>query len=232
MRRSTEPEMMDLPGQPRELLTEDLRNLRRINRYLGCHRNVLRGLARLVSSNKLRAFTLLDIGTGSADIPAVIVRWARANHVRARIVALERDPVGVQEAAEQTRKFSEITVIRGDGISPPFDAACFDFVLASQLLHHFSDSEIIAALRTWARLARVAIIVNDLVRHPLAYHGIRLVAKIFTRNEMTRTDGPRSVERACTTSEWRELFRRANIGKFSVQWALPFRVLGVISISR
>jgi len=160
------------------------------------------------------------------------VRWARRNHVRARIAALERDGVSVEEAAQQTRKLPEITVIRGDGMSPPFGAASFDFVLASQLLHHFSDAQIIAALRTWARLARCAIIVNDLVRHPLAYQGIRLVTKAFTQNEMTRTDGPRSVERACTIAEWRELFRRANIGKFSVQWALPFRVLGVISISR
>ena len=232
MRRSAELEMMDLPGQPRELVTEDLRNLRLINRYLGCHRNVLRGLARLVSTNQLRAFTLLDVGTGSADIPEVIVRWARANHISARIVALERDPVTVEEAAEQTRKLPEITVIRGDGMSPPFDAASFDFVLASQLLHHFSDAQILAALRTWARLARGAIIVNDLVRHPLAYQGIRLVTKMFTHNEMTRTDAPRSVERACTISEWRELFRRANVGNFSLQWTLPFRVLGVISISR
>jgi SAM-dependent methyltransferase len=140
--------------------------------------------------------------------------------------------VSVEEAAQQTRKLPEITVVRGDGLSPPFNAGSFDFVLSSQLLHHFSDSQIIAALRTWARLARRAIIVNDLVRHPLAYHGIRLVTKTFTRNEMTRTDAPRSVQRACTISEWRELFRRANIGKFSVQRALPFRVLGVISISR
>ena len=232
MRRSAEPEMMDLPGQPRQLLTEDLRNLRVINRYLGCHRNVLRGLARLVRTNKLQAFSLLDVGTGSADIPEVIVGWARRNHVTARITGLERDTVSVEQAAEQTRNFPEITLVRGDGMSPPFGAASFDFVLASQLLHHFSDAQIIAALRMWARLARCAIIVNDLVRHPLAYHGIRLVAKTFTRNEMTRTDGPRSVERACTISEWRELFARANIGKFSVQWALPFRVLGVISISR
>ena len=117
MKRSVEPEMMDLPGQPRELLAGDLRNLRLINRYLGCHRTVLRGLARVVSSKKLRAFTLLDVGTGSADIPEVIVRWARANRIGARIVALDRDPVGVEEAAEQTGKLPEITVIRGDGMS-------------------------------------------------------------------------------------------------------------------
>lgn len=232
MRRSAEPEMMDLPDQPGELLTEDLRNLRLINRYLGCHRNVLRGLARLVWTNQLPSFSLLDVGTGSADIPEVIVRWARRNHVTARIAALERDPVSVEEAADQIRNSPEITLVRGDGMSPPFGPASFDFVLASQLLHHFADSQIIAALRTWARLARRAIIVNDLVRHPIPYQGIRLVTKAFTRNAMTRSDGPRSVQRACTISEWRELFRRANVGEFSVQWVLPFRVLGVISTSR
>src|SRR5690348_17871972 len=108
MRRSAEPEMMDLANQPRQLLTEDLRNLRLINRYLGCHRNVLRGLARLVQTNKLQTFSLLDVGTGSADIPEVIVRWARRNHVRARIAALERDRVSVEEAARSEEHTSEL----------------------------------------------------------------------------------------------------------------------------
>ena len=48
MKRSTEKEMMDLPGNPRELLVEDLRNLRIINRYLGGYRGVIKGLKRLV----------------------------------------------------------------------------------------------------------------------------------------------------------------------------------------
>jgi hypothetical protein len=47
---------------------------------------------------------------------------------------------------------------------------------------------------------------------------------------MTRVDAPRSVQRACTIAEWREVIRRADIGAFRVEWALPFRVLGVISL--
>jgi SAM-dependent methyltransferase len=231
MKRSTEREMMDLPGQPRELLADDLRNLRIINRYLGGHRNVLRGLARLVNEQKLDRFTLLDIGTGSGDIPTVIARWARRQRIAVRISGLEREAATVEEAVDQTRNFPEITILRGDAAAPPFGAGSFDFVLTSQVLHHFKDEQIIALIRTWARLARRGIIVSDLVRHPVAYHGIRLLTKGFTRNIMTRTDAPLSVQRACTISEWRELLRRADVGRLRVRWMFPFRVLGLISLT-
>jgi SAM-dependent methyltransferase len=230
MKRSTEKEMMDLPGQPKEILVDDLRNLRIINRYLGGHRNVLRGLAALVNEQKLDRFTLLDIGTGSGDIPTVIARWARRQQITARISCLDREAVTVDEAVDQTRSFPEITILRGDATAPPFGARSFDFVLTSQLLHHFTDEQNIALLRTWARLARRAIIVSDLVRHPIAYHGIRLLTKGFTPNLMTRTDAPLSVRRACTISEWRELLRRADVGRLSVRWMFPFRVLALISL--
>jgi ubiquinone/menaquinone biosynthesis C-methylase UbiE len=137
MKRSSEKEMMDLPGQPKELLADDLRNLRIINRYLGCYRNVLRGLARLVGEQKLHRFTLLDVGTGSGDIPTVIARWARRQQIAAQITGLEREAATVEEAIDQTRSFPEITIVRGDATAPPFGAGSFDFVLTSQLLHHF-----------------------------------------------------------------------------------------------
>jgi SAM-dependent methyltransferase len=230
MKRSAELELMDRPGQPRELLTEDLRNLRVINRFLGCHRNVLRGLARLVRADRLQDFTLLDVGTGSADIPGAIVRWARRRNIAARVSGLEREAITVEQAVMQTKSLPEIAIIQGDALALPFRAGSFDFILASQLLHHFTDDQIVALLRNWARLARRAIIVSDLVRHPLAYHGIRLLTLGLTRNEMTRVDAPLSVRRACTISEWRELIRSADIGAFRVERALPFRVLGVISL--
>lgn len=228
MKRSSELEMMDLPGQPRELLIQDLRNLRIINRYLGCYRTVLRGLACALKGQSTRGFTLLDVGTGNADIPAAIVDWARRRTLTAQISCLEREAITVEHAARQTRRFPEIAIARGDAVTPPFRSASFDFVLASQLLHHFSNEQIVALLRSWAKLARRAIIVNDLVRHPLAYHGIRLLTKGFTRNIMTRRDAPLSVQRALTIEEWRAVFRQANIGGFSVQWAWPFRMRGLI----
>jgi ubiquinone/menaquinone biosynthesis C-methylase UbiE len=220
--------MIDFPGQPKDLLVGDLRNLRRINRYLGCHRNALRGVARAMDGRRTLQFTLLDVGTGSADIPAVIAHWARREKFHCHIGCLERDATTVEQAAAQTRGMPEISLVRGDALAPPFGAKSFDFVLASQLLHHFSDDQIVALLRNWARLARRAVIVNDLLRHPLAYHGIRLLTKSLTRNLMTLTDAPLSVKRSLTVDEWRALFRRADAGDFFVEWALPFRMLGMI----
>lgn len=229
MKRSTASEMMDLPGQPREILTGDLHNLRLFNRYLGNYHNVLRGLERLVLVHQLRHFTLLDVGTASGDIPGAIVGWARRRGIAARVSALERDPLSAAQASEQTHAFREISVLRGDGLAPPFGSASFDFVLASQLLHHFNDDQIIASLRTWARLARRGIIISDLVRHPIAYHGIRFLTKAFTCNAMTRFDAPLSVLRACTIPEWGALFRQADVGPVQIERGMPFRVLAVIS---
>jgi ubiquinone/menaquinone biosynthesis C-methylase UbiE len=228
MIRSREPEMMDLPDQPAALLIDDLRNLRIINAYLGNYRNVLRGLKRLVGAQK--KFSLLDVGTGSADIPATIARWARRQGIGARITGLDPNPVSLSQAAEQIREFREISLLRADGMTLPFRPRSFDFVLASQMLHHYSEENIVGFLRSWAQVARQGIIVSDLIRHPLAYYGIRLLTRLFTRNVMTRTDGPLSVRRGLTTAEWRRLIRQAGIGSWEVYWVIPFRVLALISL--
>jgi SAM-dependent methyltransferase len=222
--------MMDLPDPPRDLLIEDLRNLRRINRYLGCYPNALRGVGRALEGIALPRFTLLDVGTGSADIPALIARWARRQRLDGRIIGLEREPITLGQAAIQTRGVREVSLIRGDALAPPFRPKSIDIVLASQLLHHFSDEQMVRLLRTWAGLARRAVIVNDLVRHAVAYHGVRLLTRAMTRNVMTRTDGPLSVQRSLTIEEWRALFRRADVGEFLVERALPFRMLGIIRL--
>jgi SAM-dependent methyltransferase len=230
MRRSLEKEMMDLPDQPKELLQQDLRNLTIINRYLGGYRGVMRAVARLVEEQKLARFSLLDVGAGSGDIPARIATRIRKKRIAARLVAIETEPVTVAVAAEKTRDYPEISLVQGDAMALPFRAASFDFVLASQLLHHFSEDNVVTLLTTWSKVARRAIIVSDLVRHPLAYYGIRAITRLFTRNVMTLTDAPLSVWRAFTMAEWRELFRRADVGQFEIFWVFPFRVMALISI--
>ena len=229
MRRSREKEMMDFPGNPPDLLEEDLGNLRLLNRTLGGRRGVLRGLSRLVDKRRITRFSLLDVGTGSGDIPVAIVRWARADGISVRIVALEADPVTAAVARRLTKELPEISVVRGDAFCPPFSPASFDFVLSSQLLHHFPEEQIVVLLRRWSGLARRGLLVSDLIRHPLAYFGIRLLTCLFTCNEMTRTDAPLSVRRAFTLAEWRELFRRAGIGEFALSSLFPFRLFAFFS---
>jgi len=216
--------MMDLPGNPAGLLEEDLDNLRLLNRILGGYRGVLWGLEHLVDGKESGGFSLLDLGTGSADIPAAIVRWAKGKGIPVRVVALEPEPITAAVAGRLTRDVPEISVVRGDALHPPFSPASFDFVLSSQLLHHFSEEEIVDLLRASSRLARRAILVSDLIRHPLAYFGIRLLTLLFSRNEMTRIDAPLSVRRAFTPAEWKKLFKQTHIGEFHLLPFFPFRL--------
>ena len=230
MKRSDEKELMDYPDPSRELLEGELKNLRILNRYLGGYRCAVRDLQRLVRQHRLSAFSLLDVGAGSADIATGIVHWARSQGLQARVTALDLDPVAVEIAAARVQRISEISVVRADAAAPPFAPASFDFVLASQFLHHFSEEKNIALLRTWSSVARRAIIIADLVRNPLAYHGIRCLTHLFTRNIMTLTDAPLSVKRAFTAAEWGELFCQAAVGKFRLIPVFPFRVLGRLDI--
>jgi SAM-dependent methyltransferase len=229
MERSRAKELMDLPGLDGRLLEEDLDNLRLLNRYLGAHRGVLWSLRRLEKPGS-GGWCMLDVGTGNGDLPGTIVKWGRDNGIPVCVVAMEPHPLTAAIARRRTEEFPEIAVVRGDGLRPPFSPRSFDFVLASQLLHHFSEDEIVHLLRKWSKLARRGILVSDLVRHPLAYHGISWIARALTRNEMTRSDAPLSVRRAFTLAEWRGLFSRAGIGEFRLFSFFPFRMLGIFSL--
>ena len=230
MKRSYEKEMMDFTADSDELLAGNLSDLRMLNRYLSGSRGVMLGLQRAIGGEPLKQMSILDVGTGSADIPAAIFAWAKRRNVATRIVAVDADCTTARIAANQTKQLAGIEIVQGDAGGLPFAPGAFDFVVASQLLHHFSEAKIIDLLRQWARLARRGIVISDLVRHPVAYHGIRLLTKLATRNIMTLTDAPLSVRRAFAFGEWRELLRQADIGPVHVIWVFPFRVAAFVNL--
>src|SRR5262245_14142834 len=220
--------MMDYPGQSPDLLAGDLRNLRRLNRYLNGSRTVLLALERALEHVAHEPISILDVGTGSADIPAAIHAWSRRRNIAAKVVGLEAEAITARIAAEQNKYLPAIRIVRGDAAAPPFSSGSFDFVVASQFLHHFTEGKIVALLRQWAKLARRAVVISDLVRHPVAYQGIRLLTRLTTRNIMTLVDAPLSVRRAFTLKEWRELFRQADVGRIEMFSVFPFRMAAAL----
>jgi len=228
VKRSYEKELMDSPGNDPELLAGDLRNLRLLNSVLNGSRSVVLALNHILRRAPLEHVSLLDVGTGSADIPALVLAQLRRRGVGAKIVGLEADPTTARIAAQRSANLSDIEIIQGDAGAAPFSPGSFDFVVASQFLHHFAEAKIIELLKQWAKLARRGIIISDLVRHPLAYHGIRLLTKLTTRNIMTLTDAPLSVRRAFTFKEWLDLLRQSDTGEVEMFSVFPFRMAATI----
>src|SRR5438270_379812 len=82
-------ELLDLGEGTDKDVARNLADLRRINRFLGGRRVILEALAALVDKAGLRELSLLDVGTGSADIPGAVADWCRSRGIVANITALD-----------------------------------------------------------------------------------------------------------------------------------------------
>ena len=93
----------------------------------------------------------------------------------------------------------------------PWPDGSFDVVHSSLLVHHLEPRDAIAFLREAGRVARLGVIVNDLVRARRNWVAARAGLPLITRNRFTRHDGPMSVQRSYTRVELRALLAGANL---------------------
>ena len=222
--RSHEAELIDGADYRFDEFIESLADLRRVNRYLGGKRALARHLFPLIEAQGRRRVRLLDIGTGSADLPAMIVEWGRRRGVAIEFVVLDLNEFAAREARARSKGYSEISVIRADALKLPCADQSFDFVLASLFLHHFEAPQAARLLRSFARVARVAFIINDLRRHPLAYYSIKLLTYLFTRNRLVRNDAALSVLRGFTEREAMEMGQAAG-SRLRIFRHFPYRLI-------
>ncbi|HEX2188787.1 MAG TPA: methyltransferase domain-containing protein [Longimicrobiaceae bacterium] len=223
--RAAGAERMDEPGVDRRELAVSLRDLRGVNRWLGGTRVVLHHLARLTAGLPSPEFSVLDVATGSADIPLLVARWARGRGMRARVTATDAHAGTLALAREHAAGDPDVRVEHADALRLPYADGEFDFALCSTALHHFPDPEAVRVLGELRRVARCGVIVNDLRRSRPALLGARLLAAtVWRRHPVTRHDGPLSVRRAFTPAELLELGRRAGMPEARVHAHLPFRL--------
>jgi ubiquinone/menaquinone biosynthesis C-methylase UbiE len=205
--RSTRPELIDGTDYTPAEFDDSLADLRRVNKYLGGKRALARHLFPLIEAvaARERAVSLLDVGTGSADIPAFVVEWARGRGIKLQFAVLDYNHLAARKARDETAAYSEIVTVQADATRLPFADRSFHFVTASLFLHHFETPQAARLLSNFARVASVAFIVNDLRRHPAAYYSIMLLTRLFTRNRLVRHDAALSVLRGFAKEDIEEL---------------------------
>jgi ubiquinone/menaquinone biosynthesis C-methylase UbiE len=223
-------ELMDEIAQDHGELARSLEDLRGVNRWLGGTRVVLHHLAALVRRHPRAEYRILDIATGSGDIPLQIARWARGEDVQARIVATDNHPTTLEMARAHTAAEPSITVEAADALRLPYADDSFDVAVLSTALHHFDDErDCVRVLREMHRVSRIGFIVNDLARSRTALLGARLLAAtVWRTHPVTRHDGPLSVRRSFTPAELRTLAARAGFATARVHAHFPFRLALVV----
>jgi ubiquinone/menaquinone biosynthesis C-methylase UbiE len=196
--RRNEPELMDAPGLPEAEVAAAYQVLEKVNQQLGNLRSMRRELRRFLAEEGpgVARVTLLDLGSGSGDIPRAL-REALANRAIAGItIALDHAPTALKLARRDP-----LEVVRGDALRLPFGDGSIDVVTAIKFAHHFDGPALSRLVAEIARVARRRVIVLDIRRHWLAYWGFVAWSRLLTRNRLVRFDGPLSVLRAFTAAE-------------------------------
>jgi ubiquinone/menaquinone biosynthesis C-methylase UbiE len=225
-------ELLDGPLDDARTLVGNLRDLRRVNRWLGGTALTTRALEALAGAagDAGEAISLLDVGTGAADIPLALIETWRRRGRRLEATAIdERAEVVAAARASDPRVDStaRLTLAVADGRSLPYPDGAFDVAHASLVLHHLEPVDAVSMLREMNRVSSRGIIVNDLARSPWSLAGAWLLSHVATLNRYSRHDAPLSVRRAYTRSEGHALIAAAGlrsvaefVGPFRYRWAI------------
>jgi hypothetical protein len=212
-------ELLDRPA-PFADLGECLDDVARLNRLFGGRLVTLAHVRRLLRRVPAhRTATVLDLGTGGADVPRALVAWARRAGRRIRVFALDRDEATLRIARREARGYPEIVLLRADVLALPLRPRSVDVVISALTLHHLEPAAARACLVAMDRAARLGFVVNDLFRSRAAYALVWLATRLLARNHMSRHDGPLSVLRAYTPREVRGLCAGAGLEGVRVRGA-------------
>jgi SAM-dependent methyltransferase len=216
-------ERLDEPHHEIGTLERSLDHVAAVNRWFGGRRALLHHLSHHVSTGPV---AILDVGTGSADLPLAITRWARRHGRAATITAVDVHPQIAGVASRRTTGEAAVRVAVADGLHLPFPEGAFDVALLSLTLHHFDGAGQLRILTELARVVRCRIIVGELHRTRLSYLGARLLAgTVWRADPLTRHDGPMSVLRAFRPEELQTLATKAGLRDVVVQRHPLFRLV-------
>src|SRR5258708_6297078 len=87
--RVEQPELLDLGCGSASDVSANFNEMWHTNQYLGGFRALVRHLYPRLEASESPALTVVDLGTGSADIPVRIAHWARLHGLNLRIIALD-----------------------------------------------------------------------------------------------------------------------------------------------
>lgn len=216
---SATPELMDRPQPVSAALERDLENLRQLNRWFGSYRLVLHFIRRWIKpGDQLR---IVDLATGSGDIPRLIVDLARKLGAAIKIDALDRQSATLEIARRLSADYPEISFVEANLLEFP-STERYEIVLCSLALHHFGNEDAVLVLRRCCELSRKFVLVSDLRRGWVATVGVYILTALIFREPMTKYDGRLSAARAFSFAELDELARKAgwqNFGHRSFRFA-------------
>lgn len=219
MRRTNSEEILDSENCPAGEIPTSLRDLCRINRWFGGVATTRKLLERVISVSSLKRLSILEVAAGLGEVPRSAALHLARQGVSVNITDLDRVPSHLRH---------DHRALAADALALPFRDASFDVVSCSLFVHHLQPDEVKQFAVESLRVSRYAVLINDLIRHPLhlalVYAGFPLM-----RSYVSRVDGVASVRRAYVPEEMRAILADgiSAAGKVEISTHYLFR-MGIV----
>lgn len=220
--RVDEPEDIDDPSQPFSELQRSMADVALTNRLFGGTQTILTHVARLLrgvpTGTNIR---ILDIATGSADIPRALLEWGQRLGLDLTIVAVDNHS-GMLRMAQSNAP--GIHLAQADALALPFAPRSFDLALCALAFHHFGFDASAHLLAEIDRLTTRGFVVSDLRRDRLTLWGVQTSMAALRVHPFTQHDAPASVRRAFTPPEYRKMVGLSGVQGVRLHTHWYFRV--------
>lgn len=198
------PELMDDPELDENKLRAALDSLRRINSISNTTPRIERTIRTLAQPGD-RALRILDVGTGSGDLPLALAARAKRKGLNWQLIGSDISSNAISYAQERaTRQQLPVEFITHDAFADPFPENC-DVIVNSLFLHHMTDEQAAVVMSRMQSAAGQMVIVDDLCRTNWGLWLAMIGTRLLSRSHIVHVDGPRSVRAAFTPSELQEL---------------------------
>jgi ubiquinone/menaquinone biosynthesis C-methylase UbiE len=217
MKRVAISELLDSDAGTSDEVAASLCDLRRINRWFGGVSTTADMVHRVGRETRRSSLSLLEVAAGSGYVPETARQRLERHGLHLEVTVLDR---------VRSHLSNGNPAVAGDAQALPFRDASFDLLSCNLFAHHLSPPKLVQFVDEGLRVCRIAVLINDLVRHPLhmslVYAGMPLY-----RSRLTRHDAPASVRQAYTPEEMEELLAQSSAARVEIHRHYLFR-MGVI----
>lgn len=224
--RNSIQEKMDSPDCAPHELFRILDEIHVINEWLGGYDVSIKGIKTLLPKHS-ETCKLLDVGCGGGELSHHILRWSQNKKILTRYIGIDYNKHMIEYAKNKNKGLNGAEFLCEDLFNMK-TGSTFDIVHASLCLHHFHNHHAARALKRMYDMCVYGVVINDLHRHPLAYHSIKTLTAIGSRSEIFKHDAPASVLNAFKLVELYELAHLAGVPRPKITWHWAFRWLMII----
>jgi 2-polyprenyl-3-methyl-5-hydroxy-6-metoxy-1,4-benzoquinol methylase len=220
-KRSYDPELLDRDDIPFRDIERNMQELDTINTRLGGHRITIKGFSDLIGSRT--HVSVCEIGCGGGDNLKALRRWAAKKNITLSMTGIDIKSACIDFAAQQCESPNNVAWICSDYRKITLDPRP-DIIFCSLFCHHFSEEGVEDILSWMHTNSSIGFFINDLQRHPIAYHAISLLTKVFSRSYLVQNDAPLSVLRGFSRQELELIAKKAAkkspfIHRITNEWA-------------